>query len=68
MPLLRERERERERESLLSRKMWCIHFNGEREAHILASREHSRLGNKQRHILAERAVMSLLIMNLHSHD
>ena len=54
-------ERERERKLAFLEDV-VVALNGEREAPILASREHSRL------ILAERAVMSLLIMNLHSHD
>ncbi|XP_050271052.1 U-box domain-containing protein 3-like [Quercus robur] len=43
-------------------------FNGERDAQIQAARELSKLSSKQRHKLAERGVMSPLIVMLHSQD
>ncbi|KAK7858377.1 uncharacterized protein LOC112020933 [Quercus suber] len=43
-------------------------FNGAREAMIEAARELSKLSSKQRHNLAERGVISPLIMMLHSQD
>ncbi|XP_075654855.1 U-box domain-containing protein 45-like [Castanea sativa] len=43
-------------------------FNGERDAQIQAARELSKLSSKQRHKLAERGVMSPLILMLHSQD